>query len=210
MPLVQRAFCLEKGLVPPPGNLNPPITFHMLDGEEKLIGDAVKGKSSAFAPLYDHYQPMIYRFVFVKVGRREDAEDITHQVFLSAWQNIGNYKHRGHPFSSWLYQIARNQVVDHYRAKKSEVSLEVMDPDYFVAPAIAHFDLSTKLEMEKVRVAIAQLKPEYQDVVIMRFIEDLSLKESAQALAKTEGAIKLMQHRAIKELQRVLDEQSGK
>ena len=181
----------------------------MLDGEEKLIRDAVKGKSSAFAPLYDHYQPMIYRFVFVKVGRREDAEDITHQVFLSAWQNIVNYKHRGHPFSSWLYQIARNQVVDHYRAKKSEVSLEKMDPDYFVAPAIAHFDLVTKLEMEKVRAAITKLKPEYQDVVILRFIEDLPLKEAAQAMEKSEGAVKLMQHRAVKELQRMLGEQEN-
>ena len=61
----------------------------MIDGEEKLIQDAVKeGDSSAFGKLYDHYQPMIYRFVFIKVGRREEAEDITHQVFLRAWQNI--------------------------------------------------------------------------------------------------------------------------
>ncbi|MGC9968188.1 MAG: sigma-70 family RNA polymerase sigma factor [Minisyncoccia bacterium] len=181
----------------------------MLDGEQKLIKDAVQGKSSAFGPLYDHYQPMIYRFVFVKVGRREDAEDITHQVFLAAWQNIGSYKHRGHPFSSWLYQIARNQVVDHYRAKKSEVSLEKMDPEYFVAPATAHFDLSTKLEMEKVRVAIAGLKPDYQDVIVLRFIEDLPLKEAAHVLEKSEGAVKLMQHRAIKELQRMLEQQKN-
>src|SRR3984885_16080132 len=121
----------------------------MIDGEEKLIKQAVRGVSSAFGPLYDHYQPMIYRFVLVKVGRREDAEDITHQVFMSAWQNIRGYKHRGHPFSSWLYQIARNQVVDHYRAKKSETSLEKMDPEYFVMPATAHFDISQKLEVEK-------------------------------------------------------------
>jgi RNA polymerase sigma-70 factor (ECF subfamily) len=176
----------------------------MIDGEEKLVKQAVGGKSSAFGPLYDHYQPMIYRFVLVKVGRREDAEDITHQVFLSAWQNIAGYKHRGHPFSSWLYQIARNQVVDHYRAKKSEISIENMDPEYFVTPASAQFDLTTKLEMEKVRAAIAQLKPDHQDVIILRFIEDLPLKETAAAMEKTEGAIKLIQHRAIKELKNLL------
>lgn len=197
---------LEKGHFGPSRNQNPLITFSMVDGEEKLIGDAIKGNSSAFGPLYDQYQPMIYRFVFVKVGRREDAEDITHQVFLSAWQNIGGYKHRGHPFSSWLYQIARNQIVDHYRAKKSEISIEQMDPEYFVAPATAQFDLTVKLEMEKVRAAIGELKPEYQDVVILRFIEDLPLKEAAEALHKTEGAVKLMQHRAIKELQQILGE----
>jgi RNA polymerase sigma-70 factor (ECF subfamily) len=173
--------------------------------EKKVIQDAARGKSSAFGVLYDHYQPMIYRFVLVKVGRREDAEDITHQVFVSAWQNIKSYKHRGHPFSSWLYQIARNQVVDHYRARKSETSLEKMDPEYFVLPATAHFDISLKLDIEKVRAAIAELKPEYQDVIILRFIEDLPLKEVALATLKTEGAVKLMQHRAVKELKKILE-----
>ena len=177
----------------------------MLDGEEKLIASAVKGNSSAFGELYDHYQPMIYRFVVVKVGRREEAEDITHQVFMSAWQKIKSYQHRGHPFSSWLYQIARNQVIDHYRAKKNEASLESVDPEYFAAAAAAEFALPTKFEMETVRRAMQQLKPDYQDVIIMRFIEDISLKETAGALKKTEGAVKLMQHRAIRELKKILN-----
>ncbi len=179
----------------------------MIDGEEKLITAAVRGKSSAFEPLYDHYHPQIYRFVFVKVGRREDAEDITHQVFLAAWQNIGKYKHRGHPFGSWLYQIARNLVIDHYRAKKPETSLDKMDPEIFVSSLNAHADLTMKLDMEKAMKGIARLKPEYQDVIILRFIEDMPLREVARAMEKTEGAVKLMQHRAIKELQRNLEKQ---
>lgn len=176
----------------------------MIDGEEKLIKQAIGGDSSAFGALYDQYQAMIYRFVLVKVGRREEAEDITHQVFLSAWQNVKSYKHRGYPFSSWLYQIARNQVIDHYRANKGDISLEKMDPEYFVVAATAHFDLGTKLEIEKVRATIQTLKPDYQDVIIMRFIEDVSLKETAIILKKTEGAVKLIQHRAIKELKKML------
>lgn len=176
----------------------------MLDGEEKLIRSAVKGNSSAFGELYDHYQPMIYRFVAVKVSRREEAEDITHQIFLSAWQNIASYEYRGHPFSSWLYQIARNQVIDHYRAARHETSLENIDPEYFIAPASAQFDLGLKLEVENVRHAIQKLKPDYQDVILMRFVEDISLKETANILKKTEGAVKLMQHRAIKELKKTL------
>ncbi|HVM76783.1 MAG TPA: sigma-70 family RNA polymerase sigma factor [Candidatus Paceibacterota bacterium] len=180
----------------------------MIDGEEKLIKDAIRGSSSAFGALYDHYQPMIYRFVLVKVGSREEAEDITHQVFLSAWQNVRTYKHRGHPFSSWLYQIARNQVIDHYRSKKSDVSIDVMDPEYFAAQASMSADLMLKLDVEKVRRAVAELKPDYQDVIIMRFIEDLPLKETAAAMGKTEGAVKLIQHRAIKELQQMLGTQA--
>jgi RNA polymerase sigma-70 factor (ECF subfamily) len=179
---------------------------YMLDGEKKLIQDAVRGKSSAFGDLYDHYQPMIYRFVAVKVGRREEAEDITHQVFLSAWQNIKTYEHRGHPFSSWLYQIARNQVIDHYRAKRNDTPLDAVDPEAFATMASAEFEMPTKLEMETVRRALATMKPDYQDVIIMRFIEDLPIRETADALDKSEGAIKLMQHRAIKELKRILKE----
>ena len=180
----------------------------MLDGEQNLIKQAIRGDSSAFGSLYDHYQAAIYRFVAVKVGSREEAEDITHQVFLSAWQNIRGYKHRGYPFSSWLYQIARNQVIDHYRAKKNEVSLDKMDPDYFALPAAAHFDLATKLQVEKVHNAVKQLKPEYQDVIIMRFVEDISLKETATILRKTEGAVKLLQHRAIKELKKMIGDET--
>ena len=176
----------------------------MIDGEEKLIKDAIRGISSAFGTLYDHYQPMIYRFILVKVASREEAEDITHQVFLSAWQNVRTYKHRGHPFSSWLYQIARNQVIDHYRSKKGEISLEAIDPEFFVSPASVNADLAVKLEVEKVRLAINQLKPDYQDVIIMRFVEDISLKETAAVMQKTEGAVKLIQHRAVKELQKIL------
>jgi len=176
----------------------------MIDGEEKLIISAVEGDSSAFGELYDHYQPMIYRFVAIKVSHREEAEDITHQVFLSAWQNIRSYKHRGHPFSSWLYQIARNQVIDFYRARRSEVSIDVVDPEVFAATASVETALPGKLEMDAVHQAIRQLKPDYQDVIIMRFIEDISLKEAALAMGKTEGAVKLIQHRAIRELKRLL------
>ena len=178
----------------------------MIDGEEKLIESAVKGDSSAFGSLYDHYQAMIYRFVLVKVGGREEAEDITHQVFLSAWQNIEGYKHRGHPFSSWLYQIARNLVIDHYRAKKNDVSLDKIDPDSSIIPAAAHFDLSMKLQVQKVHLAIKELKSDHQDVIIMRFVEDMSLKETAAVLKKSEGAVKLIQYRAVKELKKRLGE----
>ncbi len=176
----------------------------MLDGENKLIENAIRGRASAFGSLYDYYQPKIYRFVLIKVGRREDAEDLTHQVFLSAFQNIKNYKDLGYPFSSWLYKIARNQVIDFYRTRKQEASLEKIDPEYFVVPATAHLVAEERMEMNRVQDGIKKLKPEYQDVVIMRFVEDMSIKDVAKTLDKSEGAIKLLQHRAIKELKKIL------
>ena len=176
----------------------------MLDGERIIVQRAVKGESSAFGKLYDHYQPKIYRFVLFKVSRREEAEDLTHEVFLSAWQNIQTYQDIGFPFSSWLYQIARNQIVDHYRTKKDEVQLEGVDPERFAGPATAPFTIDEKIELQRVQNALRKLKPEHQDVIIMRFVEDLSTKETASALGKSEVAVKLMQHRAIKTLKSIL------
>jgi RNA polymerase sigma-70 factor (ECF subfamily) len=173
----------------------------MLDGENRIIQNAVKGESSAFGLLYDHYQPMIYRFVYLKTSRREDAEDLTHQVFLQAWQSIRTYKDFGHPFSSWLYRIARNEVIDHYRTKKPSVAIEDVDPEYFSAIDDAFEAVERNLDIHRVVTVLKTLKPEYQDVIIMRFIEELSPKEVAAALKKSEGAVKLIQHRALKQLQ---------
>ena len=180
-------------------------TFYMLDGENKLIEDSIRGKASAFGSLYDYYQPKIYRFVLVKVGRREEAEDLTHQTFLNAWANVKRYQNLGFPFSSWLYRIARNLIVDFYRTRRNESSLEKIDPEYFVVQASTHFDVADKMDVEKVKSAIQNLKPEYQDVIMMRFVEDMAIKEVALAMDKTEGAVKLIQHRAIKELKNLLD-----
>ncbi len=176
----------------------------MLDGENKLIEMAIKGKASAFGSLYDYYQPKIYRFVLIRVGQREEAEDLTHQVFLNAWQNIANYKNLGFPFSSWLYRIARNQVIDCYRAKKPQIPLDGLDPDYLSELGASEKNIEERSELDRIAKAIKKLKPDYQDIIIMRFIEDLPLKEVAASVDKTEGAIKLMQHRAIKELKNIL------
>ena len=176
----------------------------MTDGEDKLIQDAVRGEASAFGLLYDRYQPQIYRFVAIKVSHREEAEDLTHQVFLHAWTHVHTYEDFGFPFSSWLYRIARNKVIDHYRTKKDHVPIDDIDPEQFATSASGDADLDATFTLERVQGAVARLKPEYQDVIIMRFVEDLSLKETAHALLKTEGAVKLMQHRAIKQLKTLL------
>lgn len=179
----------------------------MLENEENLIRSAKNGDPEAFGKLYDEHQPRIYRFVLLKVSLREDAEDLTHQIFLSAWEHIGGYRQRGFPFTSWLYRIARNAVIDHYRTRKEEVSVEDMDPEIFALGEDIQADANQAMEFAKVRRAIAKLSPLYQDVIIMRFVEELAIREVAAALKKSEGAVKLLQHRAIAELQRILAEE---
>src|SRR3989344_2601021 len=96
-----------------------------MEEERKLILQAKEGKEEAFGRLYDKYMPAIYRFIFLKVGGDKGrAEDISPEGFLSAWQNIGNFRFQGYPFSSWLYRIAGNAVIDYYRTRKASVNIE--------------------------------------------------------------------------------------
>lgn len=172
----------------------------MLEGEQNLIREAKSGKKEAFGQLYDHYSAPIYRFVALKVNGKEEAEDLTHETFLSAWQNLKTYKHQGFPFSSWLYQIARNKVIDHYRTRKQHTSFENLDEDILKVVGVVESNLEISLAMDKVKQAIAQLGQEQQDVVIMKFVEDLPNEEIAKVMDKSEGAIRLLQHRAIQNL----------
>lgn len=178
----------------------------MLDNENFIIKKIKKGDIESFGLLYDHYFEQIYRFIFLKVNHKEDAQDLTHQVFLQAFKKIGDYEEKGFPFSSWLYKIARNEIIDFYRSKKTNVALEELENVLTDANQENIKDrLDLKIQIEKVRLALKKIKPEYQDVIIMRFIEDLSIKEVAEILNKTEGAIKLIQHRAIASLKKILN-----
>src|ERR1044072_2522000 len=157
----------------------------MLENEEKTVRKAASGDPEAFGSLYDEYHPRIYRFVFLKVGVRQDAEDLTHQIFMNAWEHVRGYREQGFPFSSWLYRIARNAVIDHYRTRQEEVSVEEADPELFALSENIQADANQAIELAKVRKAITRLKPEHQDVIIMRFVEELAIKEVAASLRKS-------------------------
>ena len=181
------------------------VPLYILDGEEHIVQAAIEGESSAFGKLYDHYHPAIYRFVAFKVGRREDAEDITHQVFLKAWLSVERYQSKGFPFSSWLYRIARNHVIDFYRSDKQhtpidDVAHELIGDDVLVE------SVEQGIALERVTSALTELKDEYQDVIILRFIEERSLKETAVSLERSVGAVKVLQHRAMHQLRTLLDD----
>lgn len=180
----------------------------MLEEEHLLIVRSAAGDGEAFGALYGHYHPKIYRFVYLKVGRKEEAEDLTHQVFLHAWEHMPGYRHEGHPLSSWLYRIARNAIIDHYRTRRANLALDDLDAELIAAGERLEDAADAAMAIADIRAAMAKLKPSYQDVIILRFVEELSLKETAQALGKSEGAVKLLQHRATKDLQKLLEKNS--
>jgi RNA polymerase sigma-70 factor (ECF subfamily) len=174
----------------------------MLEDERKLIELSKEGEADAFGLLYDHYFPKIYRFILVRVGRREEAEDLSHQTFLKAWQNLKNYSDKGLPFGSWLYRIARNAIIDYYRRSRTSVSLDF----HFEIPENSRMEekMDASLELEQTIEAIGELKSAEQEVVILRFMEELSVAETAKITGKSEGAIKVTQHRAVNKLKELL------
>lgn len=178
----------------------------MLEGEQNYIKEAQAGGQDAFAKIYNHYLPLIYRYVYLKTNNRAEAEDLTHEVFLNTWQSIRRYAPGQFPFSSWLYRIATNEVIDFYRTKKKKVSLDLVEEDFLKIPESESKSIDQALDLEIIKKLIRRLKPEQQDVLIMRFVEDFSPKETAAALNKSEGAIRIIQHRAMNELKKMIPE----
>ena len=172
--------------------------------EKALIRRAANGDAEAFGDLYVLHLDRIYRYIFYKVGDEKRAEDLTESVFLRAWEAIEDYQIRGHPFSSWLYRIAHNAVVDFYRARREEEPLdsvaftladETLGPEETV---LAQQEVSRLLE------ALAELAEEKQELITLRFVEGLSHAEVAEILHMSEVACRVMQHRALAKLSKIL------
>ena len=173
--------------------------------EEDLIKKAQKADKQAFGLLYDKYLPQIYRFVFLKTNHKAVSQDLTSQVFLKAWQHIRNYKRRGNPFSSWLYQIAHNLVIDYYRTNKYQFNLEEVKEVAVVYEENIEKKIDNQKDLALIKKAIKKLPDKQQTVLIMKFVEGLSVQEIAKALKKSQGAVKVIQHRALKNLREIID-----
>jgi RNA polymerase sigma-70 factor (ECF subfamily) len=172
--------------------------------EEDLVREAVRGDQQAFARLYEEHFDKIYRYVYLKIGDREEAEDMTQQVFLQALRSIGSFKWQGTPFTSWIYRIAHNQIVDHLRKKTrrpATVEIDERVPAGGKDPA-SMAELS--LNIEELAQATQRLTKAQREVLSLRFAGGLSIEEVAKAMKKKPGAIKALQHAAIVSLRKVL------
>jgi len=171
--------------------------------EESLVRQARSGDSEAFGQLYDACLERVYRYIYFRVSEEETAEDLTSQVFLKAWENLDRYKTGGSPFIAWLYTIARNLVIDHYRTQKEVVSLEDVT---LSAPEeqnpVGQAEL--RFEMQALRDALQLLTEDQQEVLILKFIAGLPNASIAKMLKKQEGAIRALQMRGLQTLARHL------
>jgi len=173
---------------------------------KSLVRKAQKGDAESFGIIYEIFAERIYRYIYLKTSSREEAEDLTQQVFVRAWEALPQFEFKKNPFSSWLYSIARNLITDFYRKKKPDFSLDsenaVEMPD--------DLDLTERLiiqdEIRQVFEAINQLPLEQKDLLLLRFVDDLSYDEIASIMNKSPLTLRVIQHRALKRLKELMGE----
>jgi RNA polymerase sigma-70 factor (ECF subfamily) len=172
-----------------------------------LVERAQAGEAEAFGRLYDQYSDTVYRYIYYRVGGKATAEDLTSETFLRALRRIGTFTWQGRDFGAWLVTIARNLVADHF--KSSRFRLEVTTGEMLDANEVERSPEDSVLESlsnAALLDAVRRLNPQQQECVTLRFLQGLSVAETARVMGKNEGAIKTLQYRAVRTLARLLPE----
>jgi len=168
---------------------------------QELVNRAKENDLQALSQLYELFFNRVYRYIFVRVQNKEEAEDLTSQVFLKMVENIGKFSWQGFSFSAWLFKIAHNLVVDWYRSKPAKEAEKQAEP----APKSDPEDLV--LLNEKISMALKSLRnlsEQQREVLILRLLGGLSCQQTAQVLGLSEGNVRLIQHRALTKLREEL------
>lgn len=176
--------------------------------EEALLAAAMQYDEAALGELYDRYEAKIYTYIYRRTGDEALAEDFTAQVFLRMLESIRDQKAWRSSFSGWLYRIAHNLVIDHYRRKGRQGTVDIDE----AAPTASEehdpeLTVAQSLDAERLRNAIRRLTDEQAEVVSLRFLEGYSISEVATMMNRTEGAIKALQYRAVATLRTLLYDQ---
>jgi len=168
----------------------------------------------AFIKVYDETVNDIHRFVYFKIGNREEANDLTSQIFLKTWNHIQNNSlEDSKTLRALLYKIARNTIIDHYRETGNKISVSLDDEDNKIDVVDNAQDPEEKMDqeanMELIKSKLPLLKEEYREVIIMKFINDLTLEEIADISGKKKGNVRVLLHRALNALKELVEDESG-
>jgi RNA polymerase sigma-70 factor (ECF subfamily) len=172
-----------------------------------LVALAQQGDAEAFGQVYDAYVDSVYRYLYYRVGSHALAEDLTSETFLRALRRIDSFSWQGKDIGAWFTTIARNLVADH--VKSSRFKLEVSTADMLDADRAddgIEDEVLGRLQSATLLDAVRRLKPEQQECVVLRFLQGLSVAETAAVLGRSEGAVKQLQLRAVRALARLLPE----
>ena len=185
----------------------------MINNDERVLVERAKDDKEAFAELYDRYCSQILGYVIRRTANIEVAQEVTSQVFFKAYKNIGHFHWRGIPFSSWLYRIAANEIANYFRDSKRRQLYSEKDPDEIEALdsspqdelAQAEEELRKHEEYLLLHENLSRLSYKYQEVITLRYFERKHLKEIGEILDKSEGTVKSLLYRGLKNLKKLME-----
>ena len=181
----------------------------MEDDEHDLLIQAQQGSVEAFGDLYERFAPAVFRFLYSQLDSRQDAEDLTADVFFRVWQALPRFHQRGVPFLAYLFKVARNVRIDHYRRsalahltnwshQEEEIPLTESGPAEL---------MQIRLDHQEIRRVLDSLRSEYRLVLMLRFVEGMDVEETARHMHRSPGAVRVLTHRALAALRsRMADE----
>jgi RNA polymerase sigma-70 factor, ECF subfamily len=166
-----------------------------------LVHAAQDGDRSAFARLYDKYVDVVFRYVLFRVGDRELAEDVTSETFLRALRRIESVSYQGRDVGAWFVTIARNLVLDHVKSSRFRLEVATAEvDDSRPAESGPEQQVLSKVTRTALLECVGQLGDDQRECIVLRFLQGLSVAETAKVMARNEGAVKALQHRAVRRL----------
>lgn len=179
--------------------------------EKVLAAKLNAGDSDAYADVYNDFVERIYRYIYFKVSHREEAEDLTSEVFIRGWEYVYRYKKRIGSLNAFFYQIARNVVVDFYR-RQSRIDIindaELMKKIHDSRQQKLLAEIENEISLNEIGRILKTLKEEYREVILLRYVEELSISEISEILNRSKGAVRILIHRAMDVLKKSMKNQS--
>ncbi len=169
-----------------------------------MVRMAKRGKRKGMEKIYEIFAEPIFRYIFLRIGSREEAEDLTSRVFLKVFRRIKMYRESEAPFSAWIFRIAHNELVDYFRTKKPP--FQSLD-EVYDEPASSYYEPEIKLlqeeQQKRIVQALMQLTPEQREAVVLRYLEGFSIGEIGEIMGKGESAVRSLLSRALRRLNHI-------
>jgi RNA polymerase sigma-70 factor, ECF subfamily len=169
-----------------------------------LVHAAQQGDTEAFAKLYDRYVDVVYRYVLFRIGDRELAEDVTSETFLRALRRIGSVSYQGRDVGAWFVTIARNLVFDHVKSSRFRLEVTTAEVDAQRIESGPEQEVLAKVTTAALLECVERLGDDQRECIVLRFLQGLSVAETAAVMNRNEGAVKALQHRAVRRLAQLL------
>jgi RNA polymerase sigma-70 factor (ECF subfamily) len=206
-PLLATTASTSEPLPPVGARLPPPPDDVVSSRMTALVDLARRGDAEAFGALYDHYHPAVYRFVYFRVSSKALTEDLVSETFFRALRSMASFQWQGKDFGAWLMTIARNLVIDHYKAGKTRLETSTDDfSGHEGAIDGPETEVLAGLTNDILHAALTKLPTEQQECLVLRFLAGSSIAETARSLGRSEGAVKQLQLRAVRNLAKLLPE----